>query len=379
MNKKIVVVSLIALALCSIIGQVANATFVRISGTPGSSGEDDFYGMATDGQDVFYVASGIKLVKFTGATNARAGMLALTGLTSSYNGAITAYGGNVFVADWNSPTNIVKVAASTLTAVGTVLALQSGEQYAYAMVSDGSTNLYVTCNTGKIVKVKMSDLTRVSVLTLADGELYALAIDAKHLYVATDDGSNTGKQLTRVVLSTFLEDSAITFEYGETDSYTVLTDSTASACTYAYVGMDVSPGIIVKVSCSPFQRVSSMILHSANDVEDMTFDASHTYIYAVSESSPFAIVQVKVSDLSTVTTLVGDAAETYAYYIRRVGDNSLFVGTTDSPGVSVKFSIDAPTPAPNTTTAAPLSVGATESKIVVAALVALMSVVLVMA
>jgi len=382
MNKQIVVVSLIALALCGIIGQVANATFARVSKTTGASGEGDFYGTATDGQDVYYVSTDpnpYKLVKYSGATNERVGAASMTGITS-VNGGVTYCNGNVYAGDWGSnPAKIAKVATSTMTLVGSLLSLTAGEYYVYALETDGSTFLYVALYSNHIVKVKLSDFTRVGVVALASGENYpyALSIDSMYLYVALDQSSGN-PELTRIILSSFKEDTSVTFESGEDDPYTVLADSTSSVSTYVYVGLDVSPGIIVKVSVSTWARVSAVTVNSADSINDMTFDTARGMIYAVTDSNPFAVVQVKVSDLSTVTTLVGDLEETSAYYIRRVGDNSVFVGTDVSPATSVKYYIDGPPPAaPNAT--APLSVGAAESKIVVAVLIALISVVFVMA
>jgi len=379
MNKQIVVVSLIALALCGIIGQVANATFARVSGTPASSnGERYFYGQATDGQDIFYGASTnpVILVKFSGATNERAGALSLTGF-NGMEGAMTSFGGNIFLGDCSgSPTKVVKVAASTLTGIAT-LTLPAGDTCAYAMVNDGSTYAYLASwGPGSIVKIKMSDLTRVSAVQLVDSDAQALAIDAQHIYVAMDNNNNN-KQITRVVLSTFLEDNAILFEDNEYYAYGIVTDSVASACTYVYAGMEVYPGIIVKVSCSPFKRVSALTLHAVEYIYYLAIDSAFDSIYAISDTSPFTVAQVKLSDFSVVTTVVADLNDGYAYYMTCVG-NSLFVGTDENPASSVKFSIDVPPPRPNATEAS-LSVGALESKIVVAALVVLMSVVFVMA
>jgi len=334
--------------------------------------------VTTDGTDAFFASwdSPTKLVKFTGDTNQRSGALALTGLTNVWN-SITYFNGNIFVGDYqSSPTNVVKVAASTMTKVGSTLTLNAGETYGYGMVNDGSTFAYLASwGPGAIVKIKMSDLTRVGAITLTDTAAQDVAIDAKYLYVALDGGSGQ-KQVTRVILSTFLEDASIAFSAGETDSYSVIADSTASTSAYVYVGMDVNPGIIVKVSVATWARVFAKVLNSAG-VYDLVFDATLTNIYALTDANPFTIVQVKVSDLSVVTTLIGDLDEQDSYFMGRVG-NSLFVGSDTSPAKSVKFAIDGPAPQAPNTTAAPLSVGATESKIV-AALVALISVVFVMA
>jgi len=383
MNKKIVVVSLVALALCGIFGQVANAAIRQVSSTEAANNENEFYAATSDGTDAFFATytNPVMLVKFSGATNERAGSLALTGLEDVY-GAMTSFGGNVFVGDYNvNPGHIIKVSASTMMAVAPVLTLNSADYEAemYGMVNDGSTYLYAACwwSNAVIVKVKMSDLTRVSVATLVDGDAQALAIDAQHIYVAMEN-SNNNKQITRVVLSTFLEDTAITFEDGEEYAYGIVTDSVASACTFVYAGMDTYPGIIVKSSCSPFQRVSALIVHSMDYIYYLAIDSTFHNIYAVSDSSPFAVAQVRLSDFSVVTTVISNLNEGYAYYMTCVGDNSLFVGTDDYPAHSVKFSIDAPPPRRANTTADLLSVGATESKIV-AALVVLVSVVLLVA
>jgi len=292
---------------------------------------------------------------------------------------MTAFGGNIFVGDCSgSSTKVAKVSASTLTLAAPLLTLTSADDCAYAMVNDGSEFLYMASwGPGSIVKIKMSDLTSVSAVTLADTRTEALAIDTKYIYVAMDN-SNNNKQITRVVLSTFLEDNAISFEDGEYDAYGIVTDSTASACTYVYAGMDTNPGRIVKVSCSTFTRVSALVVHSANGINALVIDSSFNNVYAVSDTSPFTLAQVRLSDFSVVTSVIGNVDESDSYYITMVGDHGLFVGTESNPATSVKFSIDAP-PRRTNTSDATLSVGALESKTIVAVLVALISVVFVMA
>ena len=99
---------------------------------------------------------------------------------------------------------------------------------------------------GVVVKVRLSDFTRVGALTLNSGEngLYSAVIDptGDHAYFGTT-ASNPGV-VVKVRLSDFTRVGALTLNSGENKLLMVVIDPAGG---YAYFGTGTEPGIVVRI------------------------------------------------------------------------------------------------------------------------------------
>jgi len=159
----------------------------------------------------------------------------------NYARSMVTDGTYAYVGTDTNPAKVVKIKLSDLSRVGSVT-LNSGEDNAYSMVTDG-TYAYVGTwtNPAKVVKVRLSDLSRVGSVTLNSGENYALSMvtDGTYAYVGT--WTNPAK-VVKIKLSDLSRVGSVTLNSGEDDAYSMVTDG-----TYAYVGTGTSPAKVVKV------------------------------------------------------------------------------------------------------------------------------------
>jgi hypothetical protein len=264
--------------------------------------------------------------------------------------------------------------------------IDSANGYAYFGFTD-----YATTVSAGIMKVRLSDLTRVGTLLLSAGEvpLSTAAIDSANGYAyfgtATDPGN-----IVKVRLSDFTRVGALTLKQGEGYLHSAVIDSVNG---YAYFGTNIpafgpniSPDVVVKVRLSDFTQVGSLILNAGeNYLESAAIDPGNGYGYFGTYTVPGIVVKVKLPDLTRVgalslntgednlTSAVIDSANGYAYFgtdldkapgiivkvrlsdLTRVGSLTLnlgekrlksavidtangyaYFGTTTSPGIVVK-------------------------------------------
>ncbi|MBK8794179.1 MAG: hypothetical protein IPN59_13915 [Holophaga sp.] len=107
-----------------------------------------------------------------------------------------------------------------------------------------------TTYASSVVKVKLSDFTRVGALTLSAGEnyLYSAVIDPAGGYAYFGTGTSPGR-VVKVRLSDFTRSDALTPGYGsENNLYTAVMPDTTNGL--AYFGAAISPGRVVKINAS---------------------------------------------------------------------------------------------------------------------------------
>ncbi len=113
-------------------------------------------------------------------------------------------------------------------------------------MTDGTFGYFGTfTDPGRVVKVRLSDMTRVDAVTLnnGEGEVVSAVTDGTFGYFGTytDPG-----QVVKVRLSDMTRVDAVTLNDGEYTLFSAVTDG-----TFGYFGTDTDPGQVVKVTLSP--------------------------------------------------------------------------------------------------------------------------------
>jgi hypothetical protein len=307
-------------------------------------------------------------------------------------------GGFAYFGTFSNPSIVVKVRLSDFTRVG-ALTLNSDEGGPYAAVIDpaGGFAYFLTApstglgfDPGVVVKVRLSDFTRVGALTLNSGEYLigqaSAVIDpagdfayfgtwSTVVKVRLSDFTRVGSLLpqqgsgeynfqravidpaggfayfgtgiaadppkvVKVRLSDFTEVGSLTLNSGE-GGYAAVIDPAGG---FGYFGTTASPGIVVKVQLSDLTRVGALTLNSGeNFILGAAIDPAGGFAYFGTQTSPGIVVRVRLSDFTRVGALtlnsgenlldsaVIDPAKGFAYF-----------GTENNPGIVVKIDISTP-------------------------------------
>jgi hypothetical protein len=181
-------------------------------------------------------------------------------------------------------------------------------------------NVYVATRTlsgtdpagDKIAKIRLSDLTEVGTrlpLQNAERNLHTAVLDPSGVYAyfsSTKDlgSASTPATIVRIHLSDFSRVDAITLLAGETDLLRVALDSPRSNILYT---TDTDPGQVVRVNLATFSRTGVLQLRSAEtNVRSAVVDPAHGFAYfgAGASSYPGLIVKVRLADMRRIDTLV---------------------------------------------------------------------------
>jgi hypothetical protein len=250
--------------------------------------------------------------------------------------------GFLYIGTKNAPAKIVKIRLSDFTRVGT-LTLGSGENdLSPAAVLDSAGGfLYAGTRTSpaKIVKINLADFTRVGALTLNAGEnqLWTATLDsaAGRAYF----GSRTSPGvIVKINLSDFTREAALTLASGENEVLAACMDETAG---FAYFGLQTYPGKVVKVRLSDFTKVGALTFNSGEDrIRVGLIDPANGYAYFGTRTSPGKVVRVKLADFTrdAVLTLNTGENELYSGVMDAAGGQAYF-GTYTNPGVVVKVKL----------------------------------------
>ena len=212
------------------------------------------------------------------------------------------------------------------------LTLDTGEDNLQTLFSDG-TYLYagLEINPGKVIKIDLSDFTKVSTLTLDAGEatITSLFSDGTYLYAGTFTGPG---KVVKINLSDFTKVSTLTFGAGEDQTYKLFSDG-----SYLYAGMNTNPGMVIKIDLSDFTKVSTLTL-DAGESQVRSLFSDGTYLYAGMNVNPGKIVKIDLETFTKVSTLTLDAGE--GFVRTSVLDGTyLYVGLHGSPAKIIKIDI----------------------------------------
>jgi hypothetical protein len=209
----------------------------------------------------------------------------------------------------SGPGVIVKVRLSDLTEVG-AMTLNAGEGWPTSSVIDsvagfayfGVSNF---CTVGAILKVRLSDFTRVAYLSLNPYEctLYNAVLDPVHGFAYFAGGgcnipppwdprpTCASPAVVKVRLSNFTRVGSLDLG-GERPSSSIID----SASGFAYFGLHSDPGVVVKVRLSNFTRAGSITLNSGEDeLLSAVFDPSSGFAYFGTSGFPTEVVKVEVA------------------------------------------------------------------------------------
>ena len=179
-----------------------------------------------------------------------------------------------------------------------VLALVEDENFVYAGIGSDPP---------KVMRIDKRDHSTYTVKSLGidDGWIRSLALDSQYLYA----GTSTGKVI-RINLSDFNTTTTKTFSESTSAIYGLAVDSTE---TYLYVGLNTSPGKILKIPINDFTGSYSVKTFNSGDnkVYSLIIDSSDTYLYAGLYLDPGRVVKLTLSDFSTTTTKTFASGEKY--------------------------------------------------------------------
>ncbi|MFZ5392301.1 MAG: hypothetical protein ACOZAR_03885 [Patescibacteria group bacterium] len=237
-----------------------------------------------------------------------------------YYGGSGAGGSRIYLAtaDVNTPMSI-----------DSHLTLMPGEDSFGAEVID-TVNGYAYYGTrtkpGVIVKVRLSDFSRVDSITLDDGEwnLETAVIDqtAGYAYFATN--TNIGK-IIKIRLSDFTKVATLTLNPGE-DSFESSVIDTVDG--YAYFGTAGYSDWIVKIRLSDFSRVGA-ISTDEDENTSATIDTTRGYAYFTNTADQGKIRKLRLSDFTIEDTLELDDGENRPIKSGiDLSNNVLYIGTS---------------------------------------------------
>ncbi|TFJ82445.1 hypothetical protein NSK_006271 [Nannochloropsis salina CCMP1776] len=192
------------------------------------------------------------------------------------------------------------------------IAYSSTHSYSYPSTFDDSNGfpndrLQSTATLpGIVVKVNLTDFSRVDSLALENGEdeLVTSVVSGEYAYFGTE---NFPGIVVKVNLTDFSRVDSLELDNGEDSPRTSVVSG-----EYAYFGTDTSPGIVVKVNLTDFSRVDSLELDNGENILQ-TSVVSGEYAYFGTETSPGIVVKVNLTDFSRVDSLELDNGENNLY------------------------------------------------------------------
>ncbi|HVN75074.1 MAG TPA: choice-of-anchor J domain-containing protein [Thermoanaerobaculaceae bacterium] len=227
--------------------------------------------------------------------------------------------------------------------------LNGGEDLPYRVLIDSGAGYgYVGTVTspGIIVKVRLSDFTRVGALTLPPGmeSVYAGVIDPSGGFAYFGTGPDPvpavptlPASIVRIRLSDFTVAGFLTLNDGESKIMTAAIDTAGG---FAYFGAYTAPGIIVKVRLSDFTRVGALTLADGEDRPRCSvIDPASGFAYFGTETYPGIVVRVRLADFARVDALVLNDGEDYleSALLDAAAGNAYFAG--GNPGFVVKVGL----------------------------------------
>lgn len=236
----------------------------------------------------------------------------------------------------NSPGIVVKVRLSDMSLIGHLMLNQSGESDLFSAVIDtGNGFIYFGTETTNIVKVRLSDFSRVGSLHLSAGEnnLMSGVIDTEKGFAYFGMLGSPGV-VVKVRLSDFTRVGILTLGAGENDLYSAVIDVAGG---FAYFGTDYS-GKIIKVRLSDFTEVGSLNA-GASGLYSAVIDPMNGFAYFSSVTGDRGnIVKVRLSDFTRVGALTLNPGERGFCSVIDTTNGFAYFGTVYGDVVKVRLS-----------------------------------------
>jgi hypothetical protein len=206
------------------------------------------------------------------------------------------------------------LSATSANAAVTSLTLGTGQNGEIGAVMDsanGFAYFAINASPGQIVKIRLSDFTVVSSLTLSVNDPVSGVIDSAHgfAYFGTDDWP---AKIVKVDLATFTEVGTITLGSGENDVERAAIDTVNG---FAYFIPYYSGGKVAKIDINPshFAEVDVLVLADPNNVHlnCVVIDPTSTYLYLGTDGVPGRVIKVSLFPFAYVGYIALTGTERY--------------------------------------------------------------------
>ncbi len=255
----------------------------------------------------------------------------------------TTGGSFAYFGTYTSPAFIVKVKLSNLS-VASTLTLQQGREWFTSSVIDLANGfVYFGTNaqgsgtgsaTGAITRIRTSNFTDAGTLLLNPGEGPLCASIKDNNGFAYFSTGAFPAQIIKVRLSDFTRVAAITLSTGEDAACTAVIDN---ANGFAYFGTQDFPASVVKVRLSDFTIVGSVTL-AESLLTSATIDVDAGFAYFGTNDFPGIIAKVRLADLTEVGSLTLNSGEDAPFAASIDPANGFaYFGTIDTPANLVRI------------------------------------------
>lgn len=236
-----------------------------------------------------------------------------------------------------SPPIIVRVRLSDFTRVDS-LTLTSSNSPGAAAIDRANGFAYVAINSspGRIEKINLASFTSVATLTTSgtnEGLYRSMAIDTTNgfLYVAS---GTVPARIVKINLTTFTQSGGtLVLNAGENASRGIALDISNNI---GYFGMSTAPIIVVKVNLVGLTRVGALTLDAGDDVsttEGAAIDATNGFVYfSALNPAPGRVIKIDIPSFTKVASVNLSTGANSARTITYDALNGfLYVGTSVSP------------------------------------------------
>lgn len=250
------------------------------------------------------------------------------------------------------PGVVVKIRLSDFTRVGTLsLASVPGGAYIQSAVIDTHNGFAYFGASGSIAKVRLSDFSLNGTIVLpspANGGLPSAMIDPSNGFAYFGVASAPGV-VVKIRLSDFVVVEVLTLKLSDAGLISAVIDS---ARGFAYFGTNpFGPASIVRIRLSNFTRVDALNLTAGEDgLPTAVIDEKNGFAYFGTYGNreggvccgPATIVQVRLSDFTRVGTMVLKTGETaLGSAVIDTIHRFAYFGTLTRPGIVVRVQLSA--------------------------------------
>jgi len=234
---------------------------------------------------------------------------------------------------------IIKVRLSDFTRVGAIT-LNTGENSLTSAVIDpanGFAYFGTLTSPGIVVKVNLNTFTRDSALTLNTGEnqLSSAVIDpANHFAYFVHSSVN----VVKVDLTTFTRNSTLSLAGSSTINAAVIDP----AAGFAYFGTTSAPARVIKVNLASFTLANIISFNTGEDaLISGAIDPAHGFAYFGLNSSPNSrVVKVNLATFARVGAVPLNTGESNPRVLLiDSANNSGYLGLNTTPGAVIKFDL----------------------------------------
>ena len=279
-----------------------------------------------------------------------------------YAAVIDQPNGFAYFGDDEAPAHIVKVRLSDLTRVGAITldaigdgteAVPHPEGRLHTAVIDQPNGFAYFCGRripGQIIKIRLSDFTRVGAIYLEAGQnqINGSVIDLPNGFAyfaccnAFDEPypgeTTTPGQIIKVDLDTFTVVDVLTLESNEGRLYNGVIDQPNG---FAYFCISSIPGRIVKIDLNTFTRVGSFTLGTGEEYTNaIAIDAPNGFLYVGTWTDQGIIVKIRLSDFTRVGSITLPVGEGFLDHTTiDLPNGLLYFGTNWTYGLVIKINL----------------------------------------